>query len=498
MSKTRGVTAIDLGNNGTRAGKFVGGDSGIIPASNGRPYIITAIAKRGDRFVVGEDAEALVREDPTCGVVGLKQLLKAGTEAVEIAGETIAVPALVGKFIELAFPSLAELSQHAPVVVSYPTGSPESVRRATIEAVRQSGCHMMTVPGGTKPLTVDEATALAIAAIQESELRLKDGDTIYVGDFGHVTGDKTILRASRQGRRLQIVLSPLFWDGSARLGGLTVDDGIAALVGKAKRIPAEATPQAIRMAARLVKTLLSDPTQDSARFLLAGFDSTGSASRWEHVVTRADLAKVLKGFQREMTALVKSVLKSAGTPNVTHVIVGGGLANLPEVSGFLKAATGCESIHVVRYPELATVKGAALFGAQCHGISPGGVLVNSVIRRDVLLMVDETDVLTALPRGTAVPSKPMVVEIRDREVRRLMLAEAADPGAINTTRRPTFFNLPDGHRFVRIQADLTGVEVGTSHRQGGPWKSVEVDWPSHRTVDQFLENLGRVTAALAQ
>lgn len=496
MPKFDAVTALDLGNNGTRAARISAHDSAVLKASNGRDYILTAIARRGSEWIVGEDAERLVREDSTSGIVGLKRLLKEGVGKVEIAGQSYQVLDLIGTFIKEAFPDLPELTREAPLVVSYPTGSSQAIRESTVAAIQSSGCKLLKLDGGTKALTIDEATALAMDAVQEAGLKPKPDEVIYVTDHGHITGDHTLLVA-KKGHHAQIELVPVAWSGSPNLGGLAVDQAIVDFIGKTRRMPKH-TPHTALMAARVAKNLFGDPNRTKAVFRLAGFGATRGPVSWEFSINRDDLQAILVPFRQRIQELASGLLSSAKTSIVNHVIIGGGLANLPELPKMIAEATRCESVKVIASPELATVKGAGLYGAMYCKIRPGGVMVNPVIRRDVIFMVNDTEWFTALKEGSSVPTEPFNFEVNDPRIKRLRVAEAGDPGAINLNRTPTFFELPKDHRFVQVRADLTGIQVSTKKNPKDSWTMLDdVDWSARPEVDRFLVQLTQVCDNLA-
>lgn len=482
--KTMAVTALDLGNAGTRAAYVSARKSEVLVASNGRTWITTAIAHKGNTLVVGEDAEALVRNDPSLGIIGLKQLLRSGEKTVTIGETQYELQNLIGEFIRAAFPQIVGLSEKAPLVVTYPTDTGPEVRQATIAAIKASGATLLPTPGGKNPLTCDEALALAIASMQEANLKIIDGDHIYCADHGHVTGDHTMLEARVSGRGKQLVMVPIAWRGSAMMGGCAIDDAIVARLLARPGAPAEYNPHAARMAARMVKTMLSDPKTKEARFMLpVGYNDKGKAQYWEAIVDRAMFAEILQPFKAEMQKTVGEIVEQTSAPKA--VVIGGGFANLPEVAQFLAEASGCDDVHVIEHPEIATVKGAALYGAMSvHMKQTDAIAVQPIVRRDILIGITEEDQQVAIPAGTPIPTQPVDFQL-DPSVERFRIAEASPNGAINRTSTPVFVDLRDGKRFVRLSADLTGICLERGGNKDS-LRQLDIEWASRPMVEEFM------------
>lgn len=486
------VTALDLGNAGTRAAHVSARESSVLVASNGKTWITTAIARQGTQWIVGEDAANFVRENPDRGVIGLKQLLRSGAQTARIAGTEYDVRALIGEFVRLAFPQLVDLSKQAPMVVTYPTDSGEYVRQATIAAIRASGATLLLTPGSNKPFTCDEALALAIASVQEVKLNIAEGSHLYCADHGHVTGDDTMLVAKKHAGG-QIELHPHAWRGSPEMGGSSIDDAIVNYMRVTHNAPVDKNPHAATMAARILKTRMSDTQATEARFIMPlGYSGDNKPVCFEQNMTRDEFHAVLQPVRTAIHNVVREIVEQTNKPDA--VIIGGGLSNLPEIAQFIGEATDCKNIHVIEHPEIATVKGAALYGAMFLRIKPDAIVVQPIVRRDVVVSVTDEDQIVAIPAGTPIPTEPVDIRL-DRNVERFRIAEATAPDSVCTTTTPYFVNLTDGGRFVRITADVTGITLQRG-KDAKSLKPIDIEWTHRPMVDEFMQNLAEVAHAL--
>jgi molecular chaperone DnaK len=243
------------------------------------------------------------------------------------------------------------------VVITVPAYFGIAEREATRRAGELAGLEVLDV--------LDEPVA---AALHYQAMRVPTGEPKHalVYDLGGGTFDTTVIQLA--GDDTIVVCT----DGDPRLGGTDWDQAIAGyLLGQVAAAHPEFRPaenarfiQDVRISAERLKKELS--SVQSRRHLMR-LDGTTTAVE----LTRGAVENLTAGLLERTVAVIDRAIATARGKGVTRfdeVLLVGGMSRFPAVRAALKARLGVDAR--LHEPELAVVKGAALF-ARARAMSRG-------------------------------------------------------------------------------------------------------------------------------
>ena len=387
------VIGIDLGTTNSVVAVIEGGESTVIPSSEGGRTVpsVVAFTKTGDRLV-GQLAKRQSVTNPANTIYSIKRFMGRRFDDPEVQrslplvsykverdprSDGVRVTLADGKSYtppEVSAMILQKLKADAEAylgekvteaVITVPAYFDDTQRQATKDAGRIAGLDVKRI--------INEPTASALAY----GLDKKHDEKIAVYDLGGGTFDISILELGEG------VFEVKSTNGDTHLGGddfdETVADWLLSDFKAANGIDLRKDPQAlqrIREAAEKAKIELSTATTTDINLPYITADATGP----KHLVvtvTRAKLESLVAALIEKTKAPVTKALADASlkTGDIDEVILVGGMTRMPAVVEMVTKLFGGKEPHRGVNPDEVVADGAAI---------QAGVLTGEV--KDILLL----------------------------------------------------------------------------------------------------------------
>jgi molecular chaperone DnaK len=361
------IIGIDLGTTNSCVAVMEGGESVVIPNSDGArttPSVV-AFAKSGERMV-GQLAKRQAIKDPDRTVISIKR--KMGTDfKVNIDGKGL-TPQEISAMVLMKLKSDAEAYLGSPVteaVITVPAYFTDSQRQATKDAGRIAGLEVKRI--------INEPTAAALAYGIDKEKDQK----IMVFDLGGGTFDVSVIE---MGDGVQEVLATA---GNGRLGGDDFDQRVIDwMVDNFKRENGidlrsdKVALQRLKDEAEKAKIALSGVTSTSINLPFITADAAGP-KHLEMTLTRAKFNELTSDLVEATMGPVRQALSDSKlqTSQLDKILLVGGSTRIPAVQDAVKKFTGKEPFKGINPDECVAV-GAAIQGGVLGGDVKGMVLLD--------------------------------------------------------------------------------------------------------------------------
>lgn len=362
------IIGIDLGTTNSAVAVMEGGDSTIIPNTEGNrttPSVV-AFTKDGERLV-GETAKRQAITNPDRTISSIKREMGTDYKTSEIDGNSY-TPEEVSAMILQKLKSDAESYLNDTVtdaVITVPAYFTDAQRQATKDAGKIAGLNVKRI--------INEPTAAALAYGMDKET---DQAKIMVYDLGGGTFDVSILEVGDG------VFEVLSTRGNNKLGGDDFDnrlvDYLAAEFKKETGVDLTkdlTAMQRLKDAAEKAKKELSSTktTNVNLPFITA---VDGQPVHLDITVTRAKFDELTNDLVEATRGPVEDALKDASlsSSDIEKVLLVGGSSRIPAVQDLVKNIIGKEPQRDIN-PDECVALGAAI---------QGGVLTGEV--KDLLLL----------------------------------------------------------------------------------------------------------------
>ena len=362
------IIGIDLGTTNSAVAVMEGGDSTIIPNTEGNrttPSVV-AFTKDGERLV-GETAKRQAITNPDRTISSIKREMGTDYKTSEIDGNSY-TPEEVSAMILQELKSDAESYLNDTVtdaVITVPAYFTDAQRQATGDAGKIAGLNVKRI--------INEPTAAALAYGMDKET---DQAKIMVYDLGGGTFDVSILEVGDG------VFEVLSTRGNNKLGGDDFDnrlvDYLAAEFKKETGVDLTkdlTAMQRLKDAAEKAKKELSSTktTNVNLPFITA---VDGQPVHLDITVTRAKFDELTHDLVEATRGPVEDALKDASlsSSDIEKVLLVGGSSRIPAVQDLVKNIIGKEPQRDIN-PDECVALGAAI---------QGGVLTGEV--KDLLLL----------------------------------------------------------------------------------------------------------------
>ncbi|WP_040396848.1 molecular chaperone DnaK [Anaerococcus senegalensis] len=362
------IIGIDLGTTNSAVAVMEGGDSTIIPNTEGNrttPSVV-AFTKDGERLV-GETAKRQAITNPDRTISSIKREMGTDYKTSEIDGNSY-TPEEVSAMILQKLKSDAESYLNDTVtdaVITVPAYFTDAQRQATKDAGKIAGLNVKRI--------INEPTAAALAYGMDKET---DQSKIMVYDLGGGTFDVSILEVGDG------VFEVLSTRGNNKLGGDDFDnrlvDYLAAEFKKDTGVDLTkdlTAMQRLKDAAEKAKKELSSTktTNVNLPFITA---VDGQPVHLDITVTRAKFDELTHDLVEATRGPVEDALKDASlsSSDIEKVLLVGGSSRIPAVQDLVKNIIGKEPQRDIN-PDECVALGAAI---------QGGVLTGEV--KDLLLL----------------------------------------------------------------------------------------------------------------
>lgn len=362
------IIGIDLGTTNSAVAVIEGGDSTIIPNSEGNrttPSVV-AFTKDGERLV-GETAKRQAITNPDRTISSIKREMGTDFKTKEIDGKKY-TPEEVSAMILQKLKSDAEGYLNDTVtdaVITVPAYFTDAQRQATKDAGKIAGLNVSRI--------INEPTAAALAYGMDEE---HDQAKIMVYDLGGGTFDVSILEVGDG------VFEVLATRGNNRLGGDDFDNALVDYLAQEfkKDTGVDLTKDLTAMqrlkdaAEKAKKELSSTKTSNVNLPFITAVD--GQPVHLDITVTRAKFEELTRSLVEETRKPVNDALSDAGlsSSDIEKVLLVGGSSRIPAVQELVKEITGKEPQRDIN-PDECVALGAAI---------QGGVLTGEV--KDLLLL----------------------------------------------------------------------------------------------------------------
>jgi molecular chaperone DnaK len=382
MSK---VIGIDLGTTNSCVAVMEGGDSVVIPNSEGSRTTPSMVAfTEGGERLVGQIAKRQAITNPESTVYVVKRLIGRkledpevkrsvglvayrivsadnGDAWVEVEGKKLS-PAEVSAMILAKMKQTAEDylgEQVTEAIVTCPAYFNDAQRQATKDAGRIAGLNVLRI--------INEPTAAALAYGIDKQKAGKS-ERVAVYDLGGGTFDITILELN------QGVFEVKATNGDTFLGGEDFDQRIIDWLAKkfAEQTGVDLKKdrmalQRLKEAAERAKHELSSATETEVNLPFITADATGPKHLAE-AIDRATLEELVGDLVERTIEPCKVALKDAGLTagQLDTIILVGGMTRMPKVQEVVKRFFGKEPHKGVNPDEVVAV-GAAIQGAVLKG-----------------------------------------------------------------------------------------------------------------------------------
>jgi molecular chaperone DnaK len=361
------IIGIDLGTTNSCVAVMEGGESVVIPNSDGArttPSVV-AFAKSGERMV-GQLAKRQAIKDPDRTIISIKR--KMGSDfKVNIDGKGL-TPQEISAMVLMKLKSDAEAYLGSPVteaVITVPAYFTDSQRQATKDAGRIAGLEVKRI--------INEPTAAALAYGIDKEKDQK----IMVFDLGGGTFDVSVIE---MGDGVQEVLATA---GNGRLGGDDFDQRVIDwMVDNFKRENGidlrgdKVALQRLKDEAEKAKIALSGVTSTSINLPFITADASGP-KHLEMTLTRAKFNELTADLVEATMGPVRQALSDSKlqTSELDKILLVGGSTRIPAVQDAVKKFIGKDPFKGINPDECVAV-GAAIQGGVLGGDVKGMVLLD--------------------------------------------------------------------------------------------------------------------------
>lgn len=362
------IIGIDLGTTNSAVAVMEGGDSTIIPNTEGNrttPSVV-AFTKDGERLV-GETAKRQAITNPDRTISSIKREMGSDFKTNEIDGNSY-TPEEVSAMILQKLKSDAEGYLNDTVtdaVITVPAYFTDAQRQATKDAGKIAGLNVKRI--------INEPTAAALAYGMDKET---DQAKIMVYDLGGGTFDVSILEVGDG------VFEVLSTRGNNKLGGDDFDNRLVEYIAAEfkKETGVDLTKDLTAMqrlkdaAEKAKKELSSTKTTNVNLPFITAVD--GQPVHLDLTVTRAKFDELTHDLVEATRKPVEDALKDASlsSSDIEKVLLVGGSSRIPAVQDLVKNIIGKEPQRDIN-PDECVALGAAI---------QGGVLTGEV--KDLLLL----------------------------------------------------------------------------------------------------------------
>ena len=362
------IIGIDLGTTNSAVAVMEGGDSTIIPNSEGNrttPSVV-AFTKDGERLV-GETAKRQAITNPDRTISSIKREMGTDYKTKEIDGNSY-TPEEVSAMTLQKLKSDAEKYLNDTVtdaVITVPAYFTDAQRQATKDAGKIAGLNVKRI--------INEPTAAALAYGMDKET---DQSKIMVYDLGGGTFDVSILEVGDG------VFEVLSTRGNNKLGGDDFDNRLVDYLADEfkKETGVDLTKDLTAMqrlkdaAEKAKKELSSTKTTNVNLPFITAVD--GQPVHLDLTVTRAKFDELTHDLVEATRGPVNDALKDASlsSSDIEKVLLVGGSSRIPAVQDLVKNIIGKEPQRDIN-PDECVALGAAI---------QGGVLTGEV--KDLLLL----------------------------------------------------------------------------------------------------------------
>ena len=362
------IIGIDLGTTNSAVAVMEGGDSTIIPNTEGNrttPSVV-AFTKDGERLV-GETAKRQAITNPDRTISSIKREMGTDYKTSEIDGNSY-TPEEVSAMILQKLKSDAESYLNDTVtdaVITVPAYFTDAQRQATKDAGKIAGLNVKRI--------INEPTAAALAYGMDKET---DQAKIMVYDLGGGTFDVSILEVGDG------VFEVLSTRGNNKLGGDDFDNRLVEYLAAEfkKETGVDLTKDLTAMqrlkdaAEKAKKELSSTKTTNVNLPFITAVD--GQPVHLDLTVTRAKFDELTHDLVEATRKPVEDALKDASlsSSDIEKVLLVGGSSRIPAVQDLVKNIIGKEPQRDIN-PDECVALGAAI---------QGGVLTGEV--KDLLLL----------------------------------------------------------------------------------------------------------------
>ena len=362
------IIGIDLGTTNSAVAVMEGGDSTIIPNTEGNrttPSVV-AFTKDGERLV-GETAKRQAITNPDRTISSIKREMGSDFKTNEIDGNSY-TPEEVSAMILQKLKSDAENYLNDTVtdaVITVPAYFTDAQRQATKDAGKIAGLNVKRI--------INEPTAAALAYGMDKET---DQAKIMVYDLGGGTFDVSILEVGDG------VFEVLSTRGNNKLGGDDFDNRLVEYLAAEfkKETGVDLTKDLTAMqrlkdaAEKAKKELSSTKTTNVNLPFITAVD--GQPVHLDLTVTRAKFDELTHDLVEATRGPVEDALKDASlsSSDIEKVLLVGGSSRIPAVQDLVKNIIGKEPQRDIN-PDECVALGAAI---------QGGVLTGEV--KDLLLL----------------------------------------------------------------------------------------------------------------
>lgn len=361
---------IDFGTSTTLVAQRTGAISSTVPIGGGaNPWIPSVVGLDDGRLVVGDAAERLPRAKV---VRSVKRFLTAGEEITttpdgsEVKIEQ-AIRAILRETVDRAEQHGVKLRQAARIQLGCPAIWEASQRRLLLEVAEECG---LSVQLGD---VIDEPIAAGVAWIKDQQRTVAiPTSKVLVFDPGGGTLDVALLQVRERNGEPEITV--LATEGIDRSGD-ALDESIAADLQRTfgaalKRLPDQHVVSAlVNDRARQLKEALSSVAEEAL--------SVGPRQPLVLRYTRKELERTFAAQCAGAMGLVQSVVRAgkmreqqtmpvssirqmswdAASAGIEHVLLVGGLSQVPLIAASLQALFPSATLHKVVQPQAAIVRG---------------------------------------------------------------------------------------------------------------------------------------------
>jgi molecular chaperone DnaK len=360
------IIGIDLGTTNSCVAVMEGGESVVIPNSEGArttPSVV-AFTKEGERLV-GQIAKRQTITNPERTITSIKRQMgsnfKASIDGKEYTPQEISAMVLQ-KLKKDAEGYLGETVTQA--VITVPAYFSDAQRQATKDAGRIAGLEVLRI--------INEPTAASLAYGLDKE----EPHKILVYDLGGGTFDVSILEIGDG------VFEVLATNGDTKLGGDDFDDRVVDYIAEVFRKENGIDLKKDRMAWQRLKEAAEKAKIDLSGVMAANINLpfiTADANGPKHLditLTRAKFNELTHDLVERTIGPMQTALKDAGltAQQIQKVILVGGSTRIPAVQDSVKNITGKDPFKGINPDECVAI-GAAI---------QAGVLGGEV--KDVLLL----------------------------------------------------------------------------------------------------------------